>query len=79
MGKNGDFSLKGRLKASKMAATSIVDKPAQIGTPETHRAESNTPGLQMKQVRKFCEYEPAVRYLILLTSTLMPPQAHHQR
>ena len=85
MGQNGDFSLKGRLRASKMAATSIVDKPAQIGAPQTHRAQSNTPGRQMKQVGKFYERKPAVRGLIFVTSTWTSistsplPLAHHER
>jgi hypothetical protein len=76
--------LKGKRKASKMTATSIVDKPAQIGAPQTHRAQSNTPGRQMKQVGKFYEHKPAVIGLIFVTSTSTwtststPPLAHHE-
>jgi hypothetical protein len=81
--------LKGKRKASKMTAISIVDKPAQIGAPQTHRAQSNTPGRQMKQVEKFYERKPAVRGLIFVTSTWTSistststsplPLAHHER
>jgi hypothetical protein len=79
---NGDFSLKGKRKASKMTATSIVDKPAQIGAPQTHRAQSNTPGRQMKQVVKLYGRKTAVRGLIFVTATATAtsplPLAHHE-
>jgi hypothetical protein len=71
--------LKGQRKASKMTAPSIVDKPAQIGTPQTHRAQSNTPGRQMKQVGKLYGRKPAVRGLIFVTSTSPLPLVHHER